>query len=112
MLLINIHLMMIKIGLALATLAQLVGASSHNQEVVGLISDHGSYQGCGFNPRSRCVQKITDRCFSLSLPVSLKAMKKKMSLDEHQKEKKKKKIGLNWGGSRLVSVKPYTCGHT
>ena len=68
---------------ALAGMAQLVGASSHNPKVVGSISSEGAYLGCRFNPWSRCLQEATNQCCSLalmflSLPssLSLKAMRK------------------------------------
>ena len=83
--------------LALASVAQLVGSSSCDWKVVGLISGQGTYLGCGFHPQSltpqsRCIREAADQCFSLelmflsfSLPLSLKAMKKKMSLGENKK---------------------------
>ena len=37
---------------ALAGVDQLVGASSHNQKVAGLIPHQGTYLGCGFNSLS------------------------------------------------------------
>ena len=39
-----------KIYAALASVAQLVGALSHNQRVAGLIPCQGTCLGCGFNP--------------------------------------------------------------
>ena len=38
--------------LALADVAQLVGAFSHNWRVAGLIPSQGTYLGCGFDPQS------------------------------------------------------------
>ena len=92
---------------ALASVAQLVGASSSNQKVVDLIPGDGTFLGTGFDPgpglgvydpQSRCVWEATNQCFSLtliflslslplSLPLSSKAMKK-MSLEEDKNENK------------------------
>ena len=73
-------------------MAQLVGASSHNRKVVGLISGQGADLGCRSDPWSKSghllslVQATYKRqptdasvshcCCSVSLPLSLKAMKK------------------------------------
>ena len=63
--------------LALASVAQLAGALSHSQKVVGSIPDKGTYLGCG----SRHVisnQSMLFSCINVSpsLFLSLKAMKK------------------------------------
>ena len=86
--------------LALAGVAQLVRASSHNQKVAGLIFSWGTYLGCGFDPWSMHVWSPVwthlggNQCFSLtlmflslplSLPFSLRS-NEKMSSGEDQKK--------------------------
>ena len=63
--------------LALAGMAQLVGAPSLNRKVAGLIPSQGTYPGCGFVPQFRGIQEATNQCFSLSLLLFLKATKNK-----------------------------------
>ena len=41
--------------LALAGVAQLVGALSRSRKVAGSIPGQGTYLGCGFHPQSGCV---------------------------------------------------------
>ena len=57
--------------------AKVVGASSCNQEVVGLIPGQGTCLGFVFNPQSGSVWEVTKLSLSLSLclPVSLKSIK-------------------------------------
>ena len=55
--------------LALAGVAQLVGASSYNLRVAGSISGQGPCLGCSlntgrFDPLSRRKQEATNQCFS------------------------------------------------
>ena len=50
--------------LALAYVAQLVGALSRNQRVAGLIPGPGTYLGCRSDPQSRCVREATNQYFS------------------------------------------------
>ena len=51
---------------ALALVAQLIGASSYNQQVAGLICTRGTYLGWGFDTHPGCVQEATKPCFSLA----------------------------------------------
>ena len=46
-------------------MVQLVGVSSLHQKAAGSIPGQGTYLGCRFDPRWRCVQEATDQCFSL-----------------------------------------------
>ena len=74
---------------ALADVAQLAGASSHNRKVVDLKPGQGTYISCGFCPQSRHIQEATNQCFSFSFPLSLPLSKramKKMSLGEDLKK--------------------------
>ena len=50
----------------------------------GLTLGQGMHPGCGFNPQSGCKWEVTNPCFSplLPLPLSLKGIKKIMSLGE------------------------------
>ena len=48
---------------ALASVVQLVGASSCNQKVAGSIPSQGTCLGCKFNPQSRYIWEATNRCF-------------------------------------------------
>ena len=74
---------------ALASVAQLVGALSHNRKVAGLVPAQDTYLGCGFHPQSGSVQSpvwvhlggnqsmlLSHIDGSLSFPLSLKEMKK------------------------------------
>ena len=47
---------------SLAAVAQLVGALSHNRNVAGSIPGQDSYIGCGFGPRSGCIQSPVQVC--------------------------------------------------
>ena len=83
---------------ALAHVAQLVGALTHNRRVVGSIPSQGTNSGCRFISWSRLVQILVQvrmgdnqsmllsrfNVSSLCLPLSLKALKK-MSLREDKK---------------------------
>ena len=82
------------LGSALAIVAQVVGASSHNLLVAGSISGQGTCLGCGFHPQCRHIWEGSQltllshiNCFSLSLRRSLKSMKKQMSSGEDKKTK-------------------------
>ena len=44
------------------SVAQWVGASSHNQRVSDLIPSQGTYLGCGFDPQSGHVQSLVRAC--------------------------------------------------
>ena len=75
-------------------MGQLVGALSHNWNIVGSIPSQGTYPGCRSDPPSRCMWPLVrvppggtqpvfqhwcflHWCFSPSLPLTLKAMKKR-----------------------------------
>lgn len=55
---------------ALASVAHLVGVSSHNQKVAGLIVSQGTSLDCWFHLRSGQVREAAPRCFSLSSSLS------------------------------------------
>ena len=66
-----------------------VGASCHNQMVIGSIPSQGTYLGCGFDPMSRHIKEATNQYFSLtsvfhsfpsSLPSSLSKSNKKKNV--------------------------------
>ena len=74
------------ISLALTSVAQLVGPHPANWKVAGLIPSQGTCLGCRPGPQLGHVQKVGDRCFSitllflsllLSLKINLKNLKKK-----------------------------------
>ena len=71
--------------MALAGMVQLVGASSHNQRVVGSIPGQGTFLGCRLDlGESR--GEVIERCFSLTLMyLSLPS-----SLSKSKSNKKKK----------------------
>ena len=56
----------LKLGHALAGVAQLVGHSPANLNITGLIPGWGTGLGCGNGPQSGRVQEATDWCFSLT----------------------------------------------
>ena len=77
----------LKIDLALAIVAQLVGVWSRYQNLVGLGPGHGTDLGCGFNSWFRCVWEATSWCFSFalicfSIPSSFSKAMKILSLGE------------------------------
>ena len=86
---ISLHILenALEIRRALASMAQLVGASSHNQKVAGSIPSQGTYLGCGLIPSMHMIAgpgvygrqpidaTLSHKCFSISFPLSLKAMK-------------------------------------
>ena len=57
--------------MALASVAQLVGALSHTPKACGFDSQSGHILGCGFYPQLEGMQEAADQCFSVSLSVSL-----------------------------------------
>ena len=63
--------------LALAGVAWQIGMSSHNGRVASVIPSWGTGLGFGFHPPSRHIPEATDRCFSPSLPLFLKAVRMK-----------------------------------
>ena len=76
---ISLHILenALEIRRALASMAQLVGASSHNQNVVGLIPGQGTCLGCGsipspvrYNTLFGYVGSNQSMFLSLSLPFS------------------------------------------
>ena len=54
-------------ALARVGVVQLVGGSSWNQKVAGLIHGQGTHLGFGFDPQSGLVGEMTNPCFSFSL---------------------------------------------
>ena len=73
------HLKLKNTTVALATVDQVVGASSAHtkrSQVQFLVRVHTEV--CRFNPQSRCMLDITNRCFSLSTPSSLSRINKHM----------------------------------
>ena len=77
-----------KLKIPLASVAQLIGASSHKQKVAGSIPGQGTYLGCRFDSHVHTISSLgaygrqpmdaslSHQCFSASLPLSLKVMKK------------------------------------
>ena len=73
-------ILMNKESLALARVAQLLGALSHNQKVAGLIPRLGTYG------RQLIDASLWHQCFSLPLSLSLKS-NEKVSSSENKKKK-------------------------
>ena len=59
-----------------------------HQKVGGSIPSQGTCLGYGFNPWLGYIWEATDRCFSLSLPLSLKSINTFFTLDLSQKAEK------------------------
>ena len=66
--------------------AQLVGASSHNQKVEGLILGQDSYFGYGFTPSPHLSALGGNQSMFLSRPFLLSKSNEKMSSGEHLKK--------------------------
>ena len=82
-------------GATLARAVRLVGVSSCNRKVAGLIPSQGTYPGCGFGHWSGRLRLLVrahvggNQSMFLSLPSSLSKGNEKMSLDEDKKKKRK-----------------------
>ena len=92
--------------MALAGVAQLVGALSHNQNVAGSKPGQGTYPGCELiphpgacNSRPGHIQEAPNQCFSLApmflpLPSSLSKSNEKKCIQVRVKKKNLKVLSL------------------